>query len=197
MWKYILFDLDGTLTDPKIGITKSVQYALAHYGIKVENIDDLCCFIGPPLKDSFCEFYGFDENKAEKAVAKYRERFATEGIYENEIFPGVKEMLEALKNSEKTVILATSKPAVYANKILEHFGIDKYFDFVSGSELDGTRSEKSEVINYALRECGIKNLSEAVMIGDRNRDILDRGFDWLWKPRGAEQSGSRGDCLQY
>ena len=169
---YILFDLDGTLTDPKTGITRSVQYALEKYGIRIENTDELCPFIGPPLKESFIKFFGFDEEMASDAVAKYREYFATIGIYENIIYEGVPEMLEALKDNGKDLILATSKPTVYAKKILEYFEIDKYFRFISGSELDGRRTNKAEVINYALRNCQIDDLSSVVMVGDRKHDIL-------------------------
>ena len=175
---YILFDLDGTLTDPKTGITRSVQYALEKYGIRIENTDELCPFIGPPLKESFIKFFGFDEEMASDAVAKYREYFATIGIYENVIYDGVPEMLETLKNKNRDIILATSKPTVYAKKILEYFEIDKYFRFISGSELDGRRTNKAEVINYALRNCQIDDLSSVVMVGDRKHDIL-----------GAKQAG--------
>jgi len=170
--KYILFDLDGTLTDPKIGITKSVQYALKECGIMVANTDDLCPFIGPPLRESFKKFYGFDDVGAEDAVVKYREYFSEKGIYENTIYDGIVEMLQALKSTHKILILATSKPTVYAEKILEHFNIYDYFTFISGSELDGSRSKKSEVIQYALEQSNISDLNDIVMVGDREHDIL-------------------------
>ncbi len=172
MWQYLLFDLDGTLTDPKVGITKSVQYALRHHGIDVENPDELCPFIGPPLRDSFRKYYGFDEREAEDAVAKYREYFAVTGIYENTMYEGVPDMLEALKSQGRRLVLATSKPTVFADIVLLHFDLAKYFDFVSGSELDGARSEKIEVIRYALAHCPADDLKDAVMVGDREYDIL-------------------------
>lgn len=171
-YKYILFDLDGTLTEPKEGITKSVAYALKYYGIHVEDLDILCPFIGPPLKESFMKFYGFDDAKAEEAVEKYREYFRPYGVYENEMYEGIPELLQMLKEQGKQIILATSKPTVFANIILEHFELKSYFDCVVGSELDGTRVRKDEVITCALEQIGIQDKSEAVMIGDREHDIL-------------------------
>jgi len=169
--EYILFDLDGTLTDPKIGITKSTQYALAHFGINTENPDDLCKHIGPPIRTSFKE-YGLTDAEVEEAVSKYRERFVDVGIYENTMYQGVDEMLQKLQDSGKTLILATSKVAAYAQIILEHFNLAKFFTFVSGSELNGDRSEKSEVIQYALDQNNISDLSKCIMIGDRKYDIV-------------------------
>jgi len=168
----ILFDLDGTLTDPKEGITKSVAYALRAFGIIVENTDTLCAFIGPPLHESFIKFYNFDEESAKKAVSAYREYFATRGIYENVIYKGVPEMLASLRKRGKTIILATSKPAVFAKEILRHFGIINEFSFISGSELDGKRTKKGEVIRYALEQRNITDLSRTVMVGDREHDII-------------------------
>ena len=170
--RYILFDLDGTLTDPKAGITRSVQYALRKCGVEVEDADTLCPFIGPPLRESFKRFYGFDDIGAEDAVAKYREYFSDKGIYENAIYDGAEELLKKLKTVGKIIILATSKPTVYAEKILRHFNIHEYFTFVSGSELDGRRSIKSEVIRYALEQNNISDLSKVTMVGDREHDII-------------------------
>lgn len=171
-YKYILFDLDGTLTDPKVGITGSVAYALEAFGIHVENHDDLCCFIGPPLIDSFMDFYGMDEDTANAAIAKYRERFGVVGLFENEVYSGIPELLQRLKDDGKTLIIATSKPAVFSQRILDHFDLAKYFTFLSGSELDGRRNDKAEVIAYALEQTGITNLSDVIMIGDRKHDII-------------------------
>jgi len=168
----ILFDLDGTITDPKVGITKSVQYALAHFDIHIQDPDELCKFIGPPLRDSFSEFYGLSAEQSELATAKYRERFTTTGIYENEIYDGMEALLKHLKSSGKTLLLATSKPTVFADRVLKHFNIDKYFSFISGSELNGERSDKFEVITYALENAGISDLNRCVMIGDRKFDII-------------------------
>jgi len=168
---YILFDLDGTIIDPKEGITKSVQYALADFGIHAE-ADGLLHFIGPSLWDSFKQFYGFDAEQTKRAVAKYRERFTVTGILENTLYDGMKELLQALHDTGKTLIIATSKPAVFAERILAHYGIDQYFAFVSGSELDGRRSHKDELITYAFENVPVGNLINAVMIGDREFDII-------------------------
>ena len=183
-YKYVLFDLDGTLTDPKEGITKSVAYALEAYGIHVEDLDSLCKFIGPPLKDSFVKFYGFSEEQGYEAVEKYREYFRPYGVYENKVYDGVDKLLIELKASGKMIILATSKPTVFANTILEHFDLMKYFDVVCGSELDGSRVKKGDVITYALEQVAEKDTgfdkSKAVMIGDREHDILgakENGLD--------------------
>ncbi|MBR6728677.1 MAG: HAD hydrolase-like protein, partial [Clostridia bacterium] len=152
----ILFDLDGTLTDPMMGITKSVRYALEHYGIKVKSLTELVGFIGPPLKGSFQSFYGFSDTQATEAVEKYREYFAETGIFENEIYPGIPELLEELKAQGRRLYLATSKPTVYAERILAHFHLDTYFDFVGGSLLSGERVEKQDVIRYTLAENNIQ-----------------------------------------
>ena len=171
MKKYILFDLDGTITDPKEGITKSVAYALSKFGIKVDSLNELCKFIGPPLKDSFIEYYNFNDDEAEKAIKYYREYFSDRGIYENQVYKGFEDILISLKENNKVLIVATSKPTIFAQKILEHFNLRKYFSFVSGSNLDGTRVKKSEVIQYALERNNIKDLSEVIMIGDRKHDV--------------------------
>ena len=171
-YEYILFDLDGTLTDPTEGITKSVAYALESFGIHVEDLDSLCKFIGPPLKESFMVYYELDDAQGDQAVEKYRERFAVTGLFENKVYPGIREMLELLKEQGKTLLVATSKPSIYARQILEHFDLMKYFTFLSGSELDGTRVDKAEVITYALQENKIQDLSKVIMIGDREHDII-------------------------
>ena len=170
--KYILFDLDGTVTDPMIGITKSVRYALNKFGIEVEDLNTLCKFIGPPLKDSFMNFYNFTEEDALKAIAYYREYFSTNGLYENTVYENFEDMLIALKNDGRSLIIATSKPTVFAEKILEHFNLKKYFDFISGSNLDNTRTKKADVISYALEQQMINNMSEIIMIGGREHDII-------------------------
>lgn len=173
--KVILFDLDGTLTDPGVGITNSVMYALEKYGITVSDKSELYKFIGPPLMQSFEKYYGFDQNKAERAVALYREYFQDRGIFENEIYDGIQQLLDALKAQGKVIGLATSKPEIYAKQILEHFGLDGYFDFISGSMLNGERTDKGEVIAWAiqlLREKQRYTLEEMVMIGDREHDVI-------------------------
>lgn len=177
-----LFDLDGTLTDPKIGITKSVAYALNSFGIQVSDLDELTKFIGPPLRDSFRKYYDFSDIEAEEAVAKYREYFSDKGIFENSLYDGIIEMLARLKVEGITMAIATSKPTVYAEKIAEHFGFREYFEAVIGSELDGTRSRKSEVISYALDAVDPDRKMSAVMIGDREHDIIggrETGIDTI------------------
>jgi len=169
----LLFDLDGTITDPKVGITKAVQYALRSFGINVENAnDDLCKFIGPPLRQSFKDFYGFDTDKAEKAVEKYREYFLEKGIYENTMYEGMDVMLDKLKKQGKTLIVATSKPTRLAERVLSHFKLDHYFTFVSGAEMNGDRSEKIEIILYAFEKNKINDLERCIMVGDRKHDII-------------------------
>lgn len=175
MYRYILFDLDGTLTDPKLGITSCVQYALHKLGIEEPDRDKLEPFIGPPLLDSFREFYGFDDEKGQQGIAYYRERFATIGIFENEIYPGIAQMLAELQQAGRHLAVASSKPTVYVEKILEHFGIRQYFEVVVGSELDGRRSRKEDVVEEALRQLLHDNLEQCrqdiVMVGDRKYDI--------------------------
>lgn len=170
--KYMLFDLDGTLTDPQEGITNSVAYALEQYGIHVEDRSSLNKFIGPPLKDSFMEYYGFAEDRAEEAVWKYREYFNEDGIFENKVYPGIPQMLQRLNDQGKILIVATSKPTVYAKRILERFELSQYFADVQGSEMDGRRTKKEEVISYALEQNQITDNAQAVMIGDREHDII-------------------------
>ena len=171
-FRYLLFDLDGTLTDPKPGITGCVAYALDFFGIHVENLDTLTCFIGPPLVDSFMEYYGFSKEQAQTACEKYRERFSSVGLYENHVYNGIIPLLKELKEAGYTLILATSKPHIYAKQILEYFHMESYFSFIAGSELDGTRNQKGSVIAYALKMCNITEHSKVLMIGDRKHDIL-------------------------
>lgn len=172
MYNNILFDLDGTLTDPGIGITNSVAYALKKFGIQVENRESLYKFIGPPLIDSFREFYGFDEEKANIGVKFYREYFSDKGIFENTVYDGIESLLKALKAANKKIILATSKPEIFAERILKHFGLEIYFDTIAGSTLDTERNTKSAVISYALELSNISDMSDTVMIGDRKHDII-------------------------
>lgn len=170
--KYILFDLDGTLTDPKEGITKAVQYALKKHGIEVESRDELEKFIGPSLKYSFMEFYSFSEEQALQAIEDYREYFKPIGLYENEVYPGIVALLKELHSRDMKLFIATSKPTVFASQIAEHFNIDKYFTEIVGSQLDGTRVEKDEVIGYILEKYNLTQKDHIIMVGDRKFDIL-------------------------
>lgn len=196
MYEYILFDLDGTLTDSKPGITRCVHYALHRMGIEEPDLNKLEPFIGPPLLDSFHEYYGFDEQQGRQAIVYYRERFSTVGIFENEVYPGIGQLLADLKASGKKLAVASSKPEMYVGQILEHFGLRAYFDVMVGSGLDGTRTRKEEVVEEALRcllpgklfqkimdrkrreagsqimeEYGGENYNEVVMVGDRRFDV--------------------------
>lgn len=168
----VLFDLDGTLTDPGEGITKSVAFALAHFGITVPSLEALYCFIGPPLSESFTEYYGFDEEKTATAIAKYREYFARQGIFENRLFDGISALLRDLKAAGKTLLLATSKPEAFAKEILKHFALDGYFSVVCGAPMHAPRGYgKADVIKAALERAGITDTADAVMVGDRHHDI--------------------------
>jgi len=171
-YKYILFDLDGTLTDPKIGITKAVQYALGKNNIVEESLDSLEKFIGPPLKDSFAEFYSFDEKRIVDTIQYYRKYFTEKGIFENEVYSGILDLLRELKNRDCKIAVATSKPTVFANTVLKHFGMMGYFDLVVGSNLDGSLGNKAEIINCVIEGLKIKNLKEIIMIGDRKYDVI-------------------------
>lgn len=208
MFQYILFDLDGTLTDPKVGITSSVQYALRALGIEESSLDKLEPFIGPPLADSFREFYGLSEDQIRTAIAKYRERFDNQGIYENEIYPGMAEMLETLKKGGKKLAIASSKPTQFVERILDYFHIREYFDVIVGSNMDGTRSKKEEVVEEALRQLipsglsGDEKQSAVAMVGDRRFDIegakahgiTSVGVSFGYAPEGElEQAGA--DCI--
>lgn len=179
MIKYLLFDLDGTITDSGEGITKAVQYALKHFGINVEDINELKKFVGPPLRDSYMKFYNFDEEKATEGIKVFREYYEEKGMFENSLYDGIVDVLKALKKSGKELIVATSKPEVHAKKILEHFNVDKYFTIIAGADFEETRVKKGDVIKYALdnfrntlNDNEVLNLSQVIMIGDREHDII-------------------------
>lgn len=173
MWDTILFDLDGTLTASAEGITKSVQYALAKLGMKEENLEELTCFVGPPLLEQFMSYAGLSEEDAIQAVEYYRERYSTIGIFENSPYPGIEDMLFHLKQRGLVLGVASSKPTFFVNKILKHFQIDSYFKIVVGSELDGKRTNKTEVIEEALRQLNIgEKRQQTVMVGDKEHDVF-------------------------
>ena len=170
-FSHVLLDLDGTVTNPKEGITRSVAYAFDHFSIPYKSLDSLCSFIGPPLEVSFME-YGLSKADAQIAMAKFREYYADKGIFECELFEGIPDLLKTLKQHDKKIFLATSKVLKFANIVLDHFNITEYFDFISGSELDGTRVIKGEVIAYALEQTQTKVSPSIVMVGDRKHDII-------------------------
>lgn len=171
MYDIFLFDLDGTLTDPKLGITSCVQYALESFGISEPDRDKLLPFIGPPLKDSFMEFYGMNAAEADKAVEKYRERFSALGMYENEILVGTEQMLSTLRKMGKKLVVATAKPYVFAVEILRHFNILEFFDEVVGADMNGPLNHKPSIIGEAIKRVGEGNKHKMIMIGDREMDI--------------------------
>ena len=170
-YRYYLFDLDGTLTDPGIGITNSVMYALDKFGIHVSDRTELFSFIGPPLGESFRRQFGFSEEQARRAVEYYREYFRPKGIFENVVYEGIPELLQRLRENHVTVALATSKPYEFAVRILEHFDLARYFDFVGGATMDGRISRKTDVIAHLLEEFGNVDKASVLMIGDRAQDI--------------------------
>ena len=171
-WNTILFDLDGTLTDPAEGITKAVEAALNHYGITVADRAALHKFIGPPLDESFPEFYGFDAARTAEATEVFRAYFDRQGWRENIPYPGVEDMLRDLRAAGKRLLVATSKPEVFALRIMEHFGLAQYFDHICGAPMDNQEgAKKAAVIRDALRRAGVEDLSTAVMVGDRRHDI--------------------------
>ena len=172
-WKYLLFDLDGTLTDPMQGITRSVQYALRHFGIEVEDLTTLCPFIGPPLRDSFREFYGMTSAQADEASEKYGEYFSRQGIFENKLYAGIPELLSALQAQGATLAIATSKPDFLAERIARHFGFRDRFTLICGGTAYGPCSTKAGVIRETLAQLRIDDPSQAVMIGDRmDTDVI-------------------------
>jgi phosphoglycolate phosphatase len=169
---YILMDLDGTLVNSKTGITKAVQYALKFWNITIEDLDILTPFIGPPLTDSFMKYYGFGTKEAEKAVSKYREYYSVYGVFQNEVYAGMEEFLAKIGKAGKKFIVATSKPEVFARKILKELALEDYFLDICGSTLDQSRKGKADVIRYALNKNKITDKNNVVMIGDREYDVI-------------------------
>ncbi len=179
MKRIVLFDLDGTLTDPGIGITNSAMYALDKFGIRVEDRSELYKFIGPPLLNSFMEFFDFSEEVAEQAIVYYREYYKDKGMLENKVYEGIPELLETMKEQGLILAVATSKVETFAVQILEHFNLSQYFEVVAGSDFENVRNTKGKVIAYALdklEECIGENVSvlkqSAIMVGDRLHDVV-------------------------
>lgn len=172
MYKYILFDLDGTLTNSMEGIFKSLEYAFDSMGMECPNNEILQKFVGPPLSVSFREIMGFDDETTKTAIAKYRERYVVKGLYENSPYKGIPELLETVKNSGKVLAVATSKPEFMAKEVLNHFDLTKHFAIVSGSLSDA--DDKTAVIIKALEKLGISESekSSVLMVGDRKHDII-------------------------
>ncbi len=173
----VLLDLDGTLTDPQVGITRSIRHALEALDLPVPAEAELLSFIGPPLKDTFDRLFG-DADLTQRCLVLYRERFSTVGLYENRVFAGIPEMLDILRSAGYRLILATSKPHIFARRILEHFDLSKYFSAIHGSELDGTRAQKSALIAHILVAENV-TVGTAVMVGDREHDVLGAGANGI------------------
>lgn len=188
MFKYIFFDLDGTLTDSAEGITKCVQYALAARGIDEPDLNKLRPFIGPPLLESFMNFYGMTESEARFCTGKYRERFADTGIYENKVYPGVPQMLAELQGLGLTLAVATSKPVAFARRVTDYFDLSRYFAYITGPDFNGSLPTKADVIADALEHFGITGSArqEVLMVGDRRHDII-----------GAKKCGLRSCGVRY
>ena len=185
-WTTVLVDLDGTLTDPGEGITNSVAHALRRFGLPVPPRPQLYKFIGPPLADSFQQYYGLSSEQARQGIAFYREYFRDRGIFENTVYQGIPALLAALKDAGCTVVMATSKPELFAQRIADHFGLTQYFDCIAGASMDETRVRKADVIEYALDRIGLQDRDAAVMVGDREHDVL-----------GARQAGLRTIGVLY
>ncbi len=172
-YNIVLFDLDGTLTDSGEGIINSVIYSLKKRGITEDDREKLKCFVGPPLEESYIRYYGFNDIESKKAVEYYREYYQEKGIFENNLYNGIENLLLNLKNNGKKLILTTSKPEYYAEKIVRYFKKEKYLDGVIGSNMDGTLTDKKELIEKVLEtKCSRSNKSEIVMVGDRKYDII-------------------------
>ena len=190
----IFFDLDGTLTDPKPGITRSIQYALQkldHPTIPTE--DELTWCIGPPLRTSFVKMLG--DPVADRAVALYRERFSDIGLYENRVYDGIGEVLITLRAAGHRLFVATSKAHVFADRIIDHFGLRDHFEHVFGAELDGTRADKSDLLAYALKQAAV-DPSKTLMIGDRSHDMVGAKNNGMQRIGVLYGYGSRDELLQ-
>lgn len=172
IYDYIFFDLDGTLTDPAEGITNSFKHAIKSFGLEIPDYKTLLSFIGPPLINTWKENFGFDDAQAAEGVKKYREYFADKGLFENRVYDGIPELLQKLRAMGKKLVVATSKPEIYSVKIIEKFGLTKYFEAVCGSLEDETRGTKAEVVAYAIQKCGFSNPEKILMVGDRKYDVV-------------------------
>lgn len=172
--KYVIFDLDGTITDPKVGITTSAKFALIEMGYALQAEQDLRWMIGPPLADTFIKITGCDKQEAQRLIDKYRERYSVLGVHENTLYPGIRELLQALKNEDITLAIASSKPTLFVEQILDDFNIREYFTVVQGSDMAGKHVEKEDVLGFAIEKLAIseQDIKNAVMVGDRKFDAI-------------------------
>ncbi len=179
MYKYILFDLDGTLTDSAEGIVNSVIYALKKKGIEEHDRAKLNAFVGPPLVDSFMKYYEMTEEEARGMVPLYREYFEPKGWAENRVYEGIPEVLEKLCAQGKHLIVATSKPEKFAKRILEHFNLAQYFELIRGASMDEKINRKEQVIACVIEDVGAEHVKEMVMVGDREHDVVGARLNGL------------------
>lgn len=184
--QYVLFDLDGTLTDSQDGILNSIEYALHHFGIPVEDRAILRPWLGPPLVDSLMKYHGFNREQALEGVKKFREYFDAKGIFENRVYDGIEALLARLQAEGYILMTATSKPEVAARRIADHFNLTRYFTFIGGASLDDSRVRKADVIRYVLETNRIDDPASVMMVGDRENDIL-----------GAKQNGLESIGVLY
>lgn len=192
----VLFDLDGTLTDPGKGIRNSVAYALHKMGLPEQTEQELNRFIGPPLQEGFGWLCGLDAERVNEAVAAYREYYQEKGMLENILYPDVEQMLQTLKDNGRKLIVATSKPEIYAGQILDYFRLTPYFTCIAGGNLDGSRCTKSEVIRYAMEKGQIHDKACCVMIGDRRHDIIGAKSEGIASVGVLYGYGSREELIQ-
>lgn len=196
--KYVIFDLDGTITDPKVGITTSAKYALCEMGYGHLADQDLTWMIGPPLADTFMKITGCDRNEAQLLIDKYRERYSVKGVHENIIYPGIKSLLEVLKYSGAKLAIASSKPTLFVEQILDDFAIKKYFDVIQGSDMAGKHVEKEDVLTFALVKLGIAKIEKQTVIYDKEKIakatmVGDRKFDAI----AAKKAGLKAIAVTY
>lgn len=203
-YDHVLFDLDGTLVDSEEGITRSVEYALAKYGITVCDRKELRGFIGPPLVESFMRFYGFSEEKAGEATDFYRERYAVLGVHENRLYPGIRELLTELKAGGAKLSVATSKPEIFAEIVIKDMGLGELFDFIAGTQLDDAagrknnyRTQKEDVIAYAVKELGVIDRSRVLMVGDRKHDVIGAKINGMDSAYVLWGFGSRAEAEEH
>lgn len=171
-YKHILFDLDGTIINSSLGVTNSVMHSLKKLGEPIPEREELYKFIGPPLFTSYTQYCGFSQEKANLAIEYYREHFEKKDLFNNELYSGIEDVLSCIHDSEKTLIVATSKPEVFAKQILDKFDISKYFDFIIGATFDGKRNHKDEVLDYILKNCNIDDKQDCVLVGDTRFDAI-------------------------
>ena len=190
----ILLDLDGTLTDPRVGIVESLKFALSRLGEPCPSDDDLARFIGPPLQSTLGAIFGHRSPKIGVAIDLYRQRFSEKGMFENNVYPGIPAALDALAAVGAVLIVATSKPEAFAQRIIEHFGLGKHIHAIYGSELDGTRSDKSELISHVLKAQGLSP-SSTTMIGDRSHDMIGAKAHGVFGVGALWGYGSREELL--